>query len=145
MLKIEEHSKIGIDTMLFIYLFEDNEDFSDICAVILREIECGNKKGITSSITLLEILVKPKRDGNLAAVTDYKEVLTAFPNLDIVNVDLEIADIASTLRASYPIKTPDAIQIATSIKEGCTAFITNDHALKRIEEIEVIVLRDLME
>jgi predicted nucleic acid-binding protein len=145
MLKIEEHSKIGIDTMLFIYLFEDNEDFSDICAVILREIECGNKKGITSSITLLEILVKPKRDGNLAAVTDYKEVLTAFPNLDIVNVDQEIADIASTLRASYSIKTPDAIQIATSIKEGCTAFITNDHALKRIEEIEVIVLRDLME
>jgi hypothetical protein len=34
---------------------------------------------------------------------------------------------------------------ATSIKEGCTAFITNDRALKRIEEIEVIVLRDLME
>nr|WP_321497979.1 type II toxin-antitoxin system VapC family toxin [uncultured Methanolobus sp.] len=145
MLKIEEHSKIGIDTMLFIYLFEDNEDFSDICAAILGEIECGNRKGITSSITLLEILVKPKRDGNKTAVTDYKEVLTAFPNLDIVNVDLEIADIASTLRASYSIKTPDAIQIATSIKEGCTAFITNDRALKRIEEIEVIVLRDLME
>ncbi|MEZ5335115.1 MAG: type II toxin-antitoxin system VapC family toxin [Methanolobus sp.] len=144
MLRIKKHSKIGIDSMLFIYLFEDNPDFSDICATILEEIEFGKVIGITSSITLLEILVKPKMDGNHKAVSDYKDILTNFPNLNIVNVDQEIADIASTLRANYSIKTPDAIQVGTAINEGCSAFITNDFALKKIEEIEVIVLKDIL-
>lgn len=129
--------------MLFIYLFEDNQFFSDICASILGEIESGVKEGITSSITLLEILVKPRIDGNVAAVEDYKNILIDFPNLEIIDVSVQIADIASALRAKYSIKTPDAIQVATAIKEGCTSFITNDYALKKIDEIEVIILRDL--
>ncbi|MDN5310586.1 type II toxin-antitoxin system VapC family toxin [Methanolobus sp. WCC5] len=139
----DKHSKIGIDSMLFIYLFEDNQFFSDICASILGEIESGVKEGITSSITLLEILVKPRIDGNVAAVEDYKNILIDFPNLEIIDVSVQIADIASALRAKYSIKTPDAIQVATAIKEGCTSFITNDYALKKIDEIEVIILRDL--
>ncbi|MDG6245035.1 MAG: type II toxin-antitoxin system VapC family toxin [Methanolobus sp.] len=144
MLKIEQHSRIGIDSMLFIYLLEDNPDFSDICASILEDVETGKISGITSSITLLEILVKPKMNGNQKAVNDYKDILTNFPNLEIVNVDLEIADIASTLRSRYSIKTPDAIQVATAINKGCSAFITNDFALQKIEEINVLILKDIL-
>jgi len=144
MLKIEDDTKIGIDSMLFIYLFENNPDFSDICASILRGIEKGEQEGITSTITLLEILVKPKMDGNQAAINDYKDILTNFPNLKITDVNSEIADIASTLRARYSIKTPDSIQVATSIKEECSLFITNDFALKKIEEIEVVTLKDIL-
>ncbi|AFV24145.1 Q3M7V5 PilT like protein [Methanolobus psychrophilus R15] len=144
MSKIEKHSKIGIDSMLFIYLFEDNPDYSDICASVLEGIEKGDREGITSAITLLEILVKPKIDGNQTAIDDYKDIITNFPNLKIIDVDLAVADIASTLRAKYSIKTPDAIQVATAIKEGCSLFITNDFALKKIEEIEVVAVKDIL-
>ncbi len=143
MLRIEKHAKIGIDPMLFMYLFEDNPEFSDACAAILEEVERGERVGITSSITLLEILVKPKIDGNQRAIDDYKHILTNFPNLEIIDVDVEIADIASTLLARYPIKTPDAIQVATAIKGRCSSFITNDLALKQIKEIDVIALKDI--
>jgi predicted nucleic acid-binding protein len=83
-------------------------------------------------------------NGNQKAVNDYKDILTNFPNLEIVNVDLEIADIASTLRSRYSIKTPDAIQVATAINKGCSAFITNDFALQKIEEINVLILKDIL-
>ncbi|OPY22536.1 MAG: PIN domain protein [Methanomethylovorans sp. PtaU1.Bin073] len=144
MLRIEGLKRIGIDSMFFIYLLEDHPDFSDIVSSILKDVESGEMTGVTSVITLLEILVKPKMDYNVSAVDDYKNVLSNFPNLEIVPVDNKIADIASTLRADYGIKTPDAIQVATSIKEGCSAFLTNDFALKKIKEIRVITLRDII-
>ncbi len=51
--------------------------------------------GVTSVITLLEVLVRPKMDHNISAIEDYKSILSNFPNLEIVPVDNKIADIAS--------------------------------------------------
>ncbi|OPY20840.1 MAG: hypothetical protein A4E24_00930 [Methanomethylovorans sp. PtaU1.Bin093] len=51
--------------------------------------------GMTSVITLLEVLVRPKMDHNISAIEDYKNILSNFPNLEIVPVDNKIADIAS--------------------------------------------------
>lgn len=143
MLAIEGSEKIGIDSMLFIYLLEDHPEFSNTVSSILKDVESGKMIGVTSVITQLEILVKPKKDHNLPAIEAYKSILSDFPNLEIVPVDNEIADIASTLRADYGIKTPDAIQVATSIKEECSVFVTNDLALKKIKEIKVLTLKDM--
>jgi len=143
MLVIEGSEKIGIDSMLFIYLLEDHPEFSNTVSSILKDVESGKMIGVTSVITQLEILVKPKKDHNLPAIEAYKSILSDFPNLEIVPVDNEIADIASTLRADYGIKTPDAIQVATSIKEECSVFVTNDLALKKIKEIKVLTLKDM--
>jgi len=96
-------------------------------------------------MTLLEIMVKPKKEKNLAAAEEYQIIISNFPNLEIVDVNHEISDIASTLRATYNIKTPDAIQIATCINKGGTAFFTNDVALKKVKDIEIITLKDILE
>jgi predicted nucleic acid-binding protein len=88
--------------------------------------EEGRNSGVTSVITLLEVLVKPKREGNLEAARDYRELLTTYPNLCILDIDLMLADLTSDLRAKYGIRTPDALQIAAALQAGATGFITND-------------------
>jgi len=40
---------------------------------------------------------------------------------------------------------PDAIQLAIGIENNATLFLTNDKALKNIDEIEVLVLEDYLE
>ena len=45
-------------------------------------------------------------------------------------------------KAKYHIRTPDSIQLATGIIHGAETFITNDLALKKINEIKIIVLDD---
>ena len=135
---------IGIDTMVFIYHLEDHPDYSHITERIFEAVEHGKYNAVTSVITLIEILVKPRRDGNLAVAKDYKDLLLTFPNLKIINLDLKISDIASDLRAKYGIKTPDAIQIATTIYGGSKSFITNDESLKKVEEISVLLLDDIV-
>jgi predicted nucleic acid-binding protein len=56
-----------------------------------------------------------------------------------------MADIAAEMRASYGFRTPDALQLACGIAAGCDAFLTNDHTLRRVTEIPVLVLDDLLE
>lgn len=135
---------IGLDTMIFIYHFEENQIYSPLTFSIFESLEKGNFNAITSILTLLEILVKPKRESNLILTERYKILLETFPNLQVKALDENIADVASSLRASYNINTPDAIQVATSLEAQADIFITNDTSLKKITEIKVLLLSEML-
>ncbi|MGO1470791.1 MAG: type II toxin-antitoxin system VapC family toxin [Tissierella sp.] len=99
-----------------------------------------------SIITFMEILVKPKKDNNVFVENRYKLMLTNYPNLEIIDANYNIADIASRLRANYKIKTPDAIIVATGIAMNVDYIITNDIRLRDIcnnESIDIIIMEDI--
>ncbi len=128
--------------MVFIYHLEDHATYAALTQPIFEAWEAGRNSGVTSVITLLEIMVKPKREGKQEAAQDYWELLTTFPHLSIVEIDLALADRASDLRAKYGIRTPDALQVAAALSAGATGFITNDEQLKSLTELEVLLLSD---
>ena len=135
---------IGLDTMVFIYHFEENQLYSPLTFSIFESLEKGSFNGITSTLTLLEILVKPKKENNLLLTERYKLLFETFPNFQVKTLNENIADITSTLRAKYNINTPDAIQIATSLEAKADIFITNDETLKKISEIKVLLLSEML-
>lgn len=135
---------IGLDTMVFIYHFEENKIYSPLTFSIFESLEKGNFNAITSILTLLEILVKPKRESNLILTERYKILFETFPNLQVKALDENIADVASSLKANYNINTPDAIQVATSLEAQADVFITNDTSLKKITEIKVLLLSEML-
>lgn len=139
------HQQFGVDTMVFIYHLEDHPTYAPLTQRIFEAWEEGRNVGVTSVITLLEILVKPKQEGNVEATQDYRELLTTLPNLHILDIDLALADLASDLRAKYRMRTPDALQLAAALHAGATGFISNDERLKRVAEIETLLLDDLLE
>ncbi len=135
---------VGIDTVAFIYHFEENKKYLPFTEVLFRMVETGRIRGITSTITLMEILVKPKKNGNKEAVEEYKFVLQTFPNLEIKPIDAETAEKAAEIRAKYKLKPPDALQIATSLVNKAEAFITNDIELKNIKELKIIIMGEIL-
>ena len=135
---------IGLDTMVFIYHFEENQIYSPLTFSIFDSLEKGNFNAVTSILTLLEILVKPKRENNSILTERYKILFETFPNLQVKELNENIADIASSLRANYNINTPDAIQVATSLEAQADTFITNDKTLKKITEIKVLLLSEML-
>lgn len=135
---------IGLDTMVFIYHFEENKIYSPLTFSIFESLEKGNFNAITSVLTFLEILVKPKRENNLILTERYKILFETFPNLQVKALDENIADVASSLKANYNINTPDAIQVATSLEAQADVFITNDSSLKKITEIKVLLLSEML-
>jgi len=63
----------------------------------------------------------------------------------LVEISAEIADKAGRLRGRYPLlKALDALQLATALEMHVDAFLTNDAKLKRVEEVNVVVLKDYL-
>ncbi len=60
-------------------------------------------------------------------------------------VDESCAERASDLRAAYGVKPPDALQVGTALANHATGFVTNDERLKRIRDLEVMVLDDFVD
>lgn len=137
---LKNHSVIGLDTSIFIYHLEDHPRYSPLTEIIFTALEKGLNKGVTSCLTLMEILVKPKTEGLLQVARDYEYYLTTFPNLTFCEMGLDVARKASDLRSANRIKTPDAIQLATAILCGATAFLTNDRIFARVKGIDILIL-----
>ena len=137
---LKNHSVIGLDTSIFIYHLEDHPRYSPLTEVIFNTLEKGINRGVTSYLTLIEVLVKPKTEGLLHAARDYEYYLTTFPNLTFCEMGLDVARKASDVRAAERMKAPDAIQLATALVYGATAFLTNDRIFERVKGIDILIL-----
>lgn len=117
---LARHEQVGADTVVFIYHLKDHPEYAPLTQLLFEAWEEGRNSGVTSVITILELLVKPKREGKSGVARDYLELLSTYPNLTIVEVDLELAELASDLRARYGngIRTPDALQLAAALQAG---------------------------
>ncbi len=133
----------GVDTMLFVYHFEGNEEFGPAAGRILKAAEEGRVRLVTSVLSLLEVLVIPKRYRHQELCRRYREFFESFPNLRLLSVDSEIAEIASGLRADHELRTPDSIHVATAIHAGVDAFVTQDLRLKKIRSFPVLALQEV--
>jgi predicted nucleic acid-binding protein len=142
---LKGHHVAGLDTMLFIYSLEARRQYIPLLRSIFYSIEKGITKGVTSIITLIEILIQPLKERNVTAVKNYKFLLTNFPNIAMVNIDPQVAEKGAELRARYGIRIPDALQVASAIEHKASIFLSNDYTLKRIEEIEVVLLKEMMD
>jgi predicted nucleic acid-binding protein len=137
---LQRHRRIALDTSIFIYQIEANPRYVALAETVFEWLERPNHSALTSTITMMELLVQPYRDSNEERVNRFYALLSAYPHLDWIAPSLEIADIAARLRARHRLKSPDAIQAATAIKGGVTAFVTNDAVFERVELFETAVL-----
>ncbi len=136
---------VGMDTSLFIYHLEANPRYVPLTKTIFKGIENGKWRGIASTITLMEITVRPWQLGREMVAREYETVLLHFPNLALVDVDRNVARTAAMLRAKFNIATPDALLVATSLTTGAKSFLTNDKRLSKLQAlIDVIVLDDFL-
>jgi predicted nucleic acid-binding protein len=134
---------VGLDTAPTIYYLEGHPDFKEKLHLFFTMVSKKECFVVTSVLTLLEGLVKPIRQNDEEWVRKYYNFLYSTDNITTYEVSPNIAERAARLRAFHKIKTPDAIQVATAICAGASAFLTNDAQLASIPDIKVLVLKDL--
>ncbi|MGQ9659361.1 MAG: type II toxin-antitoxin system VapC family toxin [Thermochromatium sp.] len=69
---------------------------------------------VTSDLTLLEVLVKPRQAADVARQNTYRELLDA-PEVERLPLTTEVLEQAARLQAATGIKTPDAIHAASAL------------------------------
>lgn len=134
---------VFLDTSPLIYFIEGNSEYQKILKELFESNDNGNFAFISTSITLLEVLVKPFREGNNLIAQQYREILTHSSGIEILSISASIAEGAAYLRAKYNLKTPDSIQMSAAIENDADYFLTNDVRLKIVNEINVVTLGEI--
>jgi predicted nucleic acid-binding protein len=142
---VRHHGRVGLDTPVFVYQIERVAPFDAVAHQVLLQLRQGAATGVTSVLTFAELLVRPLRLGRRGLAARYEALVRATPNLTVVDINGGIARRAAALRAAYNLRTPDALQLAAAIEGGATAFVTNDRRLRRVEELDLIVLDDYLD
>jgi predicted nucleic acid-binding protein len=135
---------VGIDTSPFIYHLEGNVSRQKVIEPFFSDLAAGRVNGVTSVVTLLELLVRPIELEAHEAARDFESFLYGYPNLRVVDVDRGVARLAAKLRASYRLAAADCLQLGSAINAGASVFLTNDRALARVGELRILLVDDLI-
>jgi len=89
---------------------------------------------VTSVISMIECRSKPLRDGDAQRVSAYDAFFSS-NDLALFPVNSAVAERAIQLRATYNLKTPDAIHVATAAVHGASLVVTTDHDFARCRDL----------
>src|SRR4030042_5299351 len=104
-LKGLKSQKVGLDTMIFIYAFEEHPAYLSLLKDFFHALEKGEIEAVTSTISITECLVQPYRKKDFALAAQYMVLFRNFPHLSVVSVTDDIPARAAFLRAHYHFKT----------------------------------------
>lgn len=135
---------VYLDTSILIYLFQDQQKYSELLEDIFYLLESENINICFSSLLLTELLVDPLKNGQLDIAKNWLSYFKIAQNLEIIDLNPPIAVDAAFLRAKYNIKTPDCIHLATAMQKAKSVFLTNDIDLKKVKEVKVLCIKDFL-
>jgi predicted nucleic acid-binding protein len=141
--KLEGHT-VALDTSPIISFISQETPYAELLQPLFVAIAKGKIHAVTSTVTLIEVLVRPLREHNAELAAQYQEILIHSANLTTFPLSPEIALEAAGLRATLNLRTPDAIQVATARVNGADTFITNDARLRVPDGMTRIILDDLL-
>jgi len=136
---------VAVDTAPLIYFIEESPAYAKVVDPFFEALQHGEFAVVTSVMSLLEALVVPLRRGDTDLARKYRDILSKTRGLTTMSIFSSIAEEAAKLRASYNIRTPDAIQMATATFARAKFFLTNDKRLPSLPGLQVLVLDDLKE
>lgn len=136
---------IGIDTAPLIYFIEESPRYQPVVNPFFESLSQGHFRAVTSTITLLEVLVHPLRQGHIDVAQKYRDILLYAEGLTTLSVNPEIAEYAAHIRADYNLLPPDSIQLATALQSGAKYFLTNDARLPQLPNLPYLLLDELIQ
>ena len=121
-------ARVFWDTNLFIYLFENNAEWSPRVIELRQKMQALGDALITSWLTVGEALAKPKELGNVILEKSYTNFFTS-GHVELVAFEFEAARRYSEIRSRARVRPADAIQLACAAAAGTDLFVTNDSRL----------------
>ena len=124
-------SVIYWDTMLFVYLVEEDATYFGTVERLLTRMNERGDALCTSIFTRAEALVAPEKYGFPEHAKRLRDYLQP-PDVDILPFTIDAADHYARIRANNKVAPADAIHLASAAAAGVDLFLTNDRSLQRM-------------
>ena len=121
-------ARVFWDTNLFIYLFENNAEWSPRVVEFRRRMHARCDQLLTSWLTVGEALTKPVEAGNIILQKSYSNFFSSGV-IELVAFEAEAAARYAEIRSRDRIRPADAIQLACAAAAKTDLFVTNDGRL----------------
>lgn len=121
-------SKVYWDTMLFIYLLEDNKQYASRVEAIYKRMLARGDSLFTSYLSLGEVLAGAQHSPEKAR--EIGEDFSAM-NVHLLPFDAGAVDAFASLRAVQKLATADSIHLACAASLGIDLFLTGDKQLTK--------------
>ena len=159
--EIDTGTTIFIDANIFLYEILDHWKYAEPCNSFLEHVNMGKYHAVMSVLVCNEVFhrvmiaevverygIEPKSAVNylkknwevvreLNKAYDAMLNIDAIENLEIVEIDREVYDIALEYSKKYGLLSNDAVHLATIKKHGITNIATNDRDFERIEWLNI--------
>lgn len=136
-------TRIYVDANVWIYHLEGHpryfgpiERLKDLTA--FQEVQL-----LTSELSICEVLVPAQRRQEALKIATYLAFFENGSFAELIPTTRAVYVEASRLRAALNLKTPDAIHLASAALTGCTAFLTNDMAIRMTPGMQRVLLSEL--
>lgn len=130
---------VFLDVSAIIYLLEGKPELRESARRILAGLRSDETLPAlaVSALSLLECRVQPIRRADDQRLEIFDQFFSD-PGLMIVDVDRNVIQTATGLRARYGLRTPDAIQAASALAADVDVdFVTGDNDFQSIPNLRV--------
>ena len=132
-----------LDASALIYLVEGAEPFASRARRALSDL-AGRERSVAvalSRLTWLECRVLPLREEDTVALQAF-DAFFQRPDIVWVELNAQVIELATAIRARTSLKTPDALQAASCLQLGADhLFVTGDLAFRKVPGFNVRVLK----
>jgi predicted nucleic acid-binding protein len=126
-----------LDSSALIYYFEGAPQHRLAVVHVLQSIKAADPKAqvAVSRLGVMECRVKPLREGDQTLLAKYDDF---FAQVQIVELSAEVVSLATEIRATTGLKTPDALQAACALGlSSACSFVTGDAGFSRLRGLKV--------
>lgn len=134
--------RVYIDSNFFIYFLTRHPVGFAAAAGVLQACDRGEIIGTTGDAVVAELLVKPYRDDDTAAIHRIRQLFARQHFIQRLQHNAACFELAAELRGKQGGKLIDALHYATALQGGCRFLLTNDRAFKSSERLAVLGLKD---
>lgn len=118
-----------LDSSVWIAHFEGLPTYKQIINTHLNHLSQEGWSFCASEAVLLEVMTKPYRDKNVAAIKAYNEV---FDKTIVLKGFAQVFENALIIAQSENLKAMDAIHLSLAVHHGCKRFVSTDSHFKNL-------------
>lgn len=137
---LAEAGIVYVDASVLALHLTGNAAYLPLTRVLLQGLSTGEFEGLTSAITIYQLLVEPYRSGREKVAARAEQLVSALPGLDLVPVSPTICRQAAQVKAQIGGSLTRAIQIATALAGDSEVYVTQRSTLRRIAGLGVAQL-----